>query len=85
VEIGSSKAPDEWFDARLVLKEVEVAAFPDEAADLTSAMSICEVLARHLSDWEPLFLSATFPMSRKRLRARQLAFAKEHFGVTIKD
>ena len=81
IEIGSSAAPDEWFDARLVLMEVGVGQV-ETATDSASFEVLCDLLAETASKWEVLFLSTTFSTARRSLRSREIASATERFGLT---
>jgi hypothetical protein len=79
VEIGSLASPDEWFDARLVLQELGVAAI-EMGVDYGSLKRLCSQLAAASSEWEPLFQRANFAEARPSFRAREIAQARELFG-----
>lgn len=82
VDVGSSAAPEEWFDARLVLDEIG-ATHEEAGTDEVALGALCNVLARTAAQWEVLFLRSTFATARKSLRTRQIASAKEQFGLTL--
>jgi hypothetical protein len=78
VELGSAAAPDEWFDARLVLREI--GAEPPDGVDGAALESLCKLLTAMAPQWELLFSRSTFAVARPSLRKRQIALAKELFG-----
>lgn len=82
VEFGSAAAPDEWFDARLVLKEID-AKPQDDGTDERALESLCKLLTDTAPRWEVLFLRATFATARRSLRAREIELAREQFGVDV--
>jgi hypothetical protein len=82
VELGSAAAPDEWFDARLVLNEID-AKPPDEGTDEAALEALCTLLAETSPRWEVLFLGATFTTARRSLRKREIELAREQFGVDM--
>jgi hypothetical protein len=79
VEIGSAAAPDEWFDARLVL--MEIGDSPEIETDYESLTRLVRQLAETSPKWEVLFLAATFATARASLRSREIASAAERFDV----
>lgn len=78
IEIGSLAAPEEWFDARLVLSEIGASGVQE--TDEAALESLCKVLAGTASQWEVLFLQSTFATARRSLRAREIDLAREQFG-----
>lgn len=78
VEIGSKVAPEEWFDARLVVKEI--GCIPEMGTDLASLTRFCGLLTETAPKWEVLFLPATYATARRSLRAREITSATERFG-----
>lgn len=83
VEIGSSAAPDEWFDARLVLSEIGIPPVAGTGTDEVALESLCKLLAEIAPRWEVLFLRSAFATARRLLRAREIESARERFGVDI--
>jgi hypothetical protein len=81
VEIGSTAAPEEWFDARLVLMEIGCSQ-AEMRTDYQSLKDLCERLAETASKWEVLFLPTTFATARRSLRSRENASAAEHFDLS---
>lgn len=79
VEIGSSAAPEEWFDARLVLSEIGDTEI-NVTTDQDSVEALCRLLAKTGPRWESLFLQSTFAAARSSLRAREIASARDRFG-----
>lgn len=82
VEIGSSAAPEEWFDARLVLNEIGITPV-HTSTDQAALETLCKLLADTAPHWEVLFLSTTFSTARRSLRAREIKSARERFGVDM--
>lgn len=82
VELGSAAAPDEWFDARLVLDEIG-ARSGGVGTDEMALQSLCRLLTETAPRWEVLFLRATFAVARRSLRERQIQSARERFGVDL--
>ena len=80
VEIGSTVALEEWFDARLVL--MEVGSNSEIGTDYESLTLLCGLLAETSAKWELLFLPTTFGAARAALRSREIASATERFGFT---
>jgi hypothetical protein len=80
IEIGSMAAPEEWFDARLVLKEI--GSNPEMGTNYQSLARLCGLLAETAPKWELLFLPTTFATARASLRSREIASATERFDVT---
>jgi hypothetical protein len=82
VEVGSVAAPDEWFDARLVLDEVRAGA-REGGTDEKALESVCRALIETAPRWELLFLRATFPTARRLLREREIQLARSEFGIDL--
>lgn len=80
VEIGSTAAPEEWFDARLVL--MEIGSNREMGTNNESLTRLCGLLAETAPKWEVLFLPKTFATARASLRYREIASAAERFGLT---
>lgn len=74
VDVGPGPSAAEWFDARLVLRQI--GADEDGGTDLTAVKEVCARLAETEQRWLPL-LSGD---GCKRLRERQLEIARERFG-----
>lgn len=81
VEIGSSLGPEEWFEARLVLSEIG-ASQAGAGTDHSALIVLCEQLGETAPRWELLFLSSMFATARRSLRSKEIASAKERFGLT---
>jgi len=81
VEIGSTVAPEEWFDARLVLLEIG-SNEAETGTDYESLKRLCKLLAETAPKWEVLFLPTTFVIARGSLRSREIASATERFDLT---
>src|SRR5258708_1507349 len=81
VEIGSTLAPEEWFEARLVLLEVGITQ-TDTRTDYESLKRLCGLLAETAPKWEILFLRTTFATARRSLRSREIASARQRFDLT---
>jgi len=75
VEIGSVVAPEEFFDARLVLAEVGVAKFADDATDKEALRALCASLAQSAARWEVLFAASAYHTARRGLRKREIESA----------
>lgn len=82
VDVGSASAPDEWFDARLVLDEIG-ASSSAAGTDEIALESLCKVLMETAPRWEVLFLRTTFPVARRSLREREIKSARDRFGVDL--
>jgi hypothetical protein len=75
VEIGSIVAPEEFFDARLVLAEIGAAEFADDATDKDALRAMCAHLAQSAARWEVLFAASGYDTARRALRARAIQSA----------
>jgi hypothetical protein len=82
VEVGSEAAPDEWFDARVVLDEVGVSR-RERGTTEVALESVCNALVATAPRWELLFLRTTFPTARRLLREREIQLARSEFGVDL--
>ena len=80
VEIGSTKDPREWFDARLILRLLRDTVDYSAPLDDNALSRLLLALGQAVDKWEILFHDSVYPTTRAELKSLERASAQERFG-----